>query len=1161
MSLKFILGTAGSGKTEFCLDEIRNKLKEDPDGSPLILLVPEQATFQLERDLALTEGLGGLMSVQVLSFRRLAWRVFREVGGLSRNQISELGKKMVLKKLLNSRKGELKIFAQATKQPGFLDLLSRNLSEMKRYLVTPAQMSAAANFFENDNQRLLSAKLHDISIIYEEFEKYLLGKFLDPDDYLNLLAQKIPQCKYIQDSSIWIDDFTGFTPQEYQVLEGLFKTARQVNISLCLDVDYLQRPLEDEDCFYITKETYLKINNLCEKLKLTVQETILLPQNKQGVSYRFQESPDLSFLEKNLYARRPLTFQGEISGLHLVAAANRRAEVEGVAREIIKLAREQNYRWRDIAIILRDFEDYQEIIETVFSDYEIPIFMDKKRSVLNHPLIELVISLIEVVLDNWSLESLFRALKTDFFLIDRDEIDRLENYVIAHGIRGNTWLVDNEWCYRRQNTLGEDNEMNYWESKEIALVNKTKKTIQKILIKFYYELKKAETVKEKTTVLFNILEDLKVDITIIKWMDEAKINGNLEEAKEYTQVYDGVIQVFEEIVEILGDEKLSLEEYLQVLKVGLESIQLGLIPLGLDQLMVFSLGRSRIPNVKAVFLLGVVDGIFPKRPVEDSMLTDGERDNLRKIGINTAPGKDRLLIDEEFLVYFALTRASKLLYISFPLADSEGRALMHSVIIDRIKNIFPGLENKIWIQEPSTVENSLEFLSTQKATFPILINQLRQLKDGIKIDSIWYEVYNWFLNNKRNKMDTLKGIFWTNQEEPLLKEIAESMFSRNLHTSVSRLEKFKQCPFAHYLTYGLKLKKRVTHKLEAPDYGEFYHASLKDFFLVLKDKGIQLSQADDTLISQVVDQVVDRLAPKLHNEYLLSSNRYRYITKKLRDIVLRSVLIMSYHAKRSDFVPIGLETSFGFEDSKLKPLEIAVDDKTKIQLRGRIDRIDVASYEDSNYIVVIDYKSGNVSLNLDDLYYGLSLQLIAYLIVCLENSTYFGLKNVKPGGVLYFRVHNPIITMLDDDFDKYQKEVLKCYKMKGLLLGDKNLINLLDKDLQSGWSQIIPIALKKDGGFYQKSPIYLEEWFIYLKEHFKNTIKNIVCEILDGKVSIEPVKKGKVKACIFCDYRAVCQFDSLFAENKYKLLVKFSDEEIWQQIISNAVNGGNENAN
>lgn len=1150
LSLRFILGVAGSGKTEYCLNEIRQQLGNDPDGSSLILLVPEQATFQLEKELALTKNIDGLMRVQVLSFRRLAWRVFRDEGGLSRSHIGELGKKMVLKKILENRKEELGAFAQASRQPGFLDMLSRNLSEMKRYLLTPEQLSASANFFEDSVHRLLSAKLRDISLIYKDFENYLSSKYLDPDDYLSLLAEKLPHCDFIKGSSIWIDDFTGFTPQEYKVLEQLMKVAEQVSISLCLDPNNLQKPLEDEDRFYITRETYEKLSDLCTKVNISVDEPVLL--SNSSIPYRFVNSPELAFLEKNYFSFETSVFKNELKKLKLAAAVNRRAEVEGAAREIISLVRDKGYRWREIAVILRDFENYQEIIEAVFSNFDIPVFIDKKRLVSHHPLIELIISSIEVVSENFSYEPLFRILKTDFFPLTRDEIDRLENYVIAHGIRGNAWLKEEKWYYRRQTTLGEDNEIAYWEKRELELVNEAKSKIQTILVEFYHKLKNSTTVKDKTIVVFSLLEQLKVDITLKRWIEKANKTGKLEEASEHSQVYDGIIQVFEEIVEALGSEHISLSEYLQIMKTGLESIQLGLIPPGLDQVMVVSLGRSRTPNVKAAFLLGVSDGVLPKRPIEDGMLTDKEREQLKKVGIEVAPGEERLLIDEDFLIYTGLTRASHYLCITYPLADEEGRAIMHSMIIDRLKAMYPKLEADFWTLEPANLEETAGFLTTANASFPILINQLRLLKEGCEIGPLWLETYNWFLANDelKDKLSLLQSIFWKNQEAPLSKNIAANIFPKTLRTSVSRLEKYNSCPFSHYLTYGLKLKKRVTHKLEAPDYGQFYHASLKDVVANLKEEGIDLADVSENKLKETVEQVVDQLAPQLQNEILISSNRYKYLTKKLKDTVIRSVKIMQNHAGRSYFRPVGLEMPFGPEEG-LSTIEIAINEESKVQLAGRIDRVDLAVHGDEAYITIIDYKSGNASLDLEDVYHGLSLQLLAYLIVCLENPAYFGCQELIPGGILYFKVHNPMLIMNDlwDD-EKLHQEILKKYKMRGLVLGNEKLVGLMDKDLKKGRSPIIPVGITEGGEFYADSSIFTKDWFAALKCHFTETVRKIARDIVEGKVAIEPYKKGQYKPCNYCDYKAVCHFDNLFTENNYRILEKISKRDFWQKLLA-----------
>ncbi|MEW6623614.1 MAG: helicase-exonuclease AddAB subunit AddB [Bacillota bacterium] len=1155
MGLRFILGRAGSGKTEHCLNSIRREAMANPDGPPLILLVPEQATFQLERELALTEDLGGLMRVHVLSFKRLAWWVFRDEGGLARKHIGELGKKMVLKRLLENRKDELAVFARAAKQPGFLDVLARNLSELKRYLISPRQLGGSAGFFELDQQAALAAKLKEISLLYKDFEEYMEGRFIDPDDYLTLLANKLPAARLIDGAAVWVDEFTGFTPQEYLVLEQLLKRAEQVNVALCLDPGSLDKPIEDEERFYITRETHIKLTRLAQGLNIPIEQNILLPASPGETPYRFACSKDLAHLEKAYAAGEMTGIALECESIKLTAAVNRRAEVEGAAREILRLARTAGYRWKDMAVILRDFEGYHELIQTVFTDQSIPFFMDKKRPVMHHPLIELILSGVQLVMDNWAYEPLFRCLKTDFLPMSRDKVDRIENYVLAHGIKGKAWTGEKPWTYYKKHTLGEDFDPGEREQQELAEINAIRTEVLTILLGFYQALKKAGTVKEQSAVIYDLLEKLKVRQTLDSWSRQCLEKGELEQAREHTQIIGAVNQVFEEMVEALGGETLALDEYLQIIGAGLNGIQLGLIPPGLDQVVVVSLGRSRTPDIKAAFLLGATDGVFPKRPSGEGLLTETEREQLARVGMELAPGENRLAVDEEYLVYTGLTRAGEYLWISYPLADSEGRALMPSMIIDSLKRLFPGIKERLAAIEPRDDEEAYEYLSSPQGVMPILISRLRNLKEGAWLHPMWFALYNWLLEQdhlKSKYAKTLKGLFWVNQEKALPPEVCGKVFPKRLRTSISRLEKYKGCPFAHFLNYGLKLKKRDIYKLEAPDYGQFYHAVLKEFYSTLLARGLTLAEAGEAEVSRFFHEVMDRIAPQLQNEILMTSNRYKYLSKKLKEIIWQSIQALREHARRSEFSPVGLEVAFGYEESTLPALSIKINEDQYLDLTGRIDRVDAGPAQEESYLSVIDYKSGNTNLKLPDIYHGLTLQLLAYLIVCLENSSHFGLHEAKPGGLLYFRIHNPLIKWGEVfDEERVKKTLLKAYKMKGMVLADPEMIRLMDKSLVSGRSDVINnVGLDKAGGFYKGSAVFNEEQFALLKEHFLKTVKETGLEITSGKVTIEPYKKGVFKPCSYCSFKPVCQFDVLFIENNYRLIGRVKDDEVWEALAS-----------
>ncbi|HEX3014821.1 MAG TPA: 3'-5' exonuclease, partial [Desulfobacteria bacterium] len=674
MSLRFILGRAGTGKTHTCLEEIRQAVRQAPDGPPLILLVPEQATFQTESELTATPGLQGIMRVQVLSFHRLAYRVLLEAGGCARRHLGELGKHMLLREFLERRRQELKVFQRSARQTGFVEVLAKAISELKAYEISPGELNGSIEELgKNRGMDVLADKLTDLQLIYRDLQAYLADKYVDPDDYLELLAERIPESDTIRGAEIWLDGFTGFTPVEYTVLRAVLRVATQVNVSLCLDSR--SRAKEEGDLFFTTRETEDKLTKLAREWGIPLAKSTVLDEK---IPRRLRGFPVGAYLESAFYHRSAPVWASETAKIQLAAAVNRRAEVEGAAREIIRLGREEGYRWRDISLALRDLEPYKDLIPTVFSDYGIPYFIDKKRTVMHHPLVELVRSALETVLADWGYDPVFRYLKTDLVPLSREQVDRLENYVLAHGVHGRRWIDGRPWDYCRRYTLGEDSEPSKAELDELNQINQDRVQAVAALATLETAIKDAKTVREYTTALFGLLDDLQVAKTLEEWCKQAESSGQLEKAREHSQIWQEVMDLFDQIVQALGDESLSLENYAQVLNAGLESLRLGLIPPGFDQVLVNSLDRSRNPNVRAVFVLGANDGVLPAKVESTGIFTEQEREELEKTGLDLAPGGRRRLFEEQFIVYTALTRASDRLWVSYPLADEEGKALMPS---------------------------------------------------------------------------------------------------------------------------------------------------------------------------------------------------------------------------------------------------------------------------------------------------------------------------------------------------------------------------------------------------------------------------------------------------------------------------------------------------
>ena len=1136
VKLRLIIGRAGSGKTHYCVTEMGALLKSSPEGKSLVMILPEHATFQVEQKLASTPGIEGFTRAYVFGFRRLAHRILMETGGAVRPHITELGKRLVLSQLLKEHQQEFKMFHRAATQRSFADILAGMIQEFKAYGVSPEQLVLA-------KQELIGLpigdKLHDLALVYLGFEKFLQGRYTDPEDYLTLLAEKIGESDILHDAEVWIDGFTWFNPQEAGVVANLLQTATRVTVTLCHDGQAEQQ--NTTALFHRQWDTRRKLLAVAKNMGAEIEEIVLTGAE------RFK-APLLQHLEKYFFTSPGVDWEGPVQGLAVVEAANRRMEVEGMARNILQQCREEGYRWRDIGILLRDMDSYADIVETVLADYDIPFFSDRKRQPFHHPLAELLRSALDVVIDRWSYEPLFRCFKTDLFPLDRDEVDQLENYVLEFGIRGTKWTKNVVWTFIRRFSLGEDSELNAVEQGYLQSINEIRLKASTPLLVFEQQIKAAITVQEKTIALYELLVALAVPEKLEQWADKSEATGDLEQAREHRQLWDNIVELLEQMVEICGEQQMPLADYAAMINEGLEGLTLSLIPPGLDYVTISSMEQTSLENIPAIYVLGANDGSLPKRGRGEGLLTDDERGQMIAFGLELAPGSQADSFAERFVVYTALTRARTYLWISYPLADEEGKGLSPSMLIKRLRELTTVPLLSLPIEPLPGAER--QYVVHAKRSISALVLVLRGYKRGQIVAEIWWDVYNWARQQaglERYMEQAVAGLFHHNQVEKLPASLANRLYTKNnkLRGSVTRFESFQDCPFKHFAQYGLSLKERAVFRLQAPDWGQFLHAALKDFGDRMQAEDRDWGSVSPQECNDIVNEVVEQLAPKLQNEILLSSEQHKHLVGRLKRTVARSVRRLVEFDQVSKFKPMALEKSFGRGQDALPPLVYMLPDDIGLEIVGQIDRLDTAEHEGKKYMLVIDYKSGGAWLKLVDVYYGLRLQLLTYLLVARN-----AYQDCLPAGVLYYFLKNPSISdIVRIDENEIAKKINDLLKMPGWVLAEPEVVRLLDSAIE-GYSEFLKIALKKDETFYSTSLPYVKtpEEFSLLLGHVEKKLVETARSIMAGEIDISPYALDKRTPCGFCQYSGVCQFDSLLPENEYRRLGKPEDAVIFDKM-------------
>ncbi len=1157
MGLRFILGRAGTGKTYTCLAEIRRAAIDQPDGPPLLFLVPEQATFQMEQAL-LQEGLVGSIRASVVSFQRLAWQVTQQSGGLTLPAISQTGKEMVLRALLEKRRPDLQLFGEVADRPGFVQKLASTLSTLRSYNVDAAALREKLAELQASGSAtgLLFPKLHDLSIMMQELTDYLSGRFTDPDDYLPALAARLPDSPLVKGAEIWVDGFTGFTPQELTVLKAIMGVARQVHITLCVNPAGIRGtpvPRQPNDLFHPTETTYDQLVALAREIGIPVDPPLVLGNDAQDAP-RFARSPELGWLEKYLFSDATRSWTDKTPAISLVEAHGRREEVAQAAKEVVRLVRDAGFRYREICVVARNLEVYGDLVGAVFSEYGIPVFIDRRRGVAHHPLVELVRSALETVISDWAYEPIFRYLKTDIIPLRRDDVDLLENYVLEHGIRSQAWYNQVPWQFRRRYTL-EDEGVAPAGQDQLDHINQLRTKAIKHLVRFQRRLQrnpdKPLTVRDASTALFRLLDDLKVSRTIKAWCHEASAAGRLEEAREHEQVWNAILGLLDQMVAVLGEVEMPLVQYLQVLSAGLDSLRLGLIPPGLDQVVVGTVERSRHWGVRAAIVLGATESDFPPVPPEDVIFTDDERDTLLANGLDIGPTSVVRLFQEQFFTYVALTRPSEHLWISYPLADEEGRVLAPSPVIRRLQQIFPALKPMV-ADELRTISAGERTVAATPAHFAAaMARAFRQHRAGQPLDPVWLDLYEWAATTPavRNRVQRIMAAVSyeedfqhrTNTVGPAL---ARALFGEEIATSATELESFAACPFQHFARFGLRLAERARFQVAAPEFGLVYHAALSLFVRELQAQGEDWDSLSPQKAVTLLDEVVNRLAPRLKNEILLSSPQHRYLLRVIRRTLQASLPFLQEHGRGGRFRTRWVELPFGEPSGGLPGLTIATPNGL-VQLRGRIDRVDTYDTENGTMVRVVDYKSSPQKLDLDLFYHGLSVQLILYLYVVVENLPALVSGPVLPAGALYLPVYDAV-ERLPYPLPEAQvkKRRRQKYRAKGVVLADADVIRAMDP---SGLG-LVPARLKKDGRPGRSSYALSRSQFAHLFGHLVEVVTDAAERVLNGELAAKPYRRHGRAACETCQYRAVCQFDPTVPSETFHTMVPMKRTDVWAKL-------------
>ena len=1112
MSFRIIYGRAGTGKSEYCYREIVQKIKEE---NKILIITPEQFSFTAEKKLMDAIDTQAVLNAEVVTLSRMAYRVINEIGGKTETNLSKCGKAMLIYSILNNNKKELKFLGKNDEN---VDMLDNAITEFKKHGISIEQLSEE---IDKQDDIYLKNKLKDLSIVYNGFEEQLSGKYIDETDLLTILTENIENTDMFKDAVIYIDEFAGFTSQEYQIIEKLVQIAKQVTITICTDeLHDIKNP--DTDIFYSNQVTVNKLLEVAQNCNVKIEEI------KLENTYRFK-SIELKHLEQNLYDNKPKKYNNQVENMQLFLAKNQYSEIEEVAKNIFKLVRDEGYRYRDISIITKNIATYSSLARAIFDKYNIPIFIDENRDLNQNIVIQYVLSILEIFIKNWSYEAVFNYIKTGFSNIEDDDIFKLEKYCLKWGIKQNKWKK--EFAYG-----------NYEEKDkaEIERLEQIRKDLVNPLMNLKHKIDENKTVRGISKAIYEFLVEQQIFEKVQEKIEELNEIGQVDLANEYENSLQNIIEILDEIVLVFDEDKITIDKYNQILKIGFKNSSLTKIPGTQDQVIMGDVDRSRSHKVKAIFIIGLNDGEFPSVRKDEGFLNDSDRDILKQDGIELAKGTIDKLYEDSFNIYKAFTTAEEKLYLLYSSSDMQGKALRPSMLINKIKKIYP------MIQEQSDVIERKSEILNKKTTYEELIANLSKLKEQDSIEKIWYYVYDYYKKDvewNEKLQQSLKGLSYTNIPEKIEQNNIDRLYGNTLVTSISKLERYRSCPFSYYLQYGLKIRPQEELKIQTLNTGTFIHEVIDEFFETVKSQGIKLEEITEEQLSEIINKIIDAKLGQNKNYIFTSTAKYRALVVRLKKIIKKALKYIIGTIVQSRFEVLGTEVEFG-EKGKYKPIRLTLEDGKRIEIIGKIDRIDTAKGEDGKYLRIIDYKSSAKNIDLNEVYAGLQIQLLTYLDASCKE------EDLMPAGVLYFSMLEQMIKSNKRmEQEEIEEKTRANFKMKGLILADVKVVKLHDKKLQNGSSALVPAYIGKDGELSEKKTSGVTaEQFKELQKYMYTVIKQISKEILGGNIDLKPYYKDKKTPCKYCDYKSICSFNMGGCENSYNYIDKKSKEEILHKI-------------
>ncbi len=1074
MACEFIIGRRGSGKTRAVYQRILDRLEQNQ--GKVYFILPEQATFLHEKKLAALEGSASFLNLEITSFRRLSRR------HVPLNLLDRLGCHLLVYKLLKDSKEELRSFRLGEVSAGFVEQTLQALSEISMNLLDGDALRKKAGALDSAGQcGDLPQKLRDLALLQEHASEALDGDTMNENELFLRFEERIREKHLFSGDLFCFDDFYDFTAAEYRIVDALLAEGADLVFSF---------PGDDGDSsFRKTAAAIRRIEAVAKEHGVVCSRLVLTKEAGDG---------SLAYLERHYGRRGAEPFSEPCDDIMILSGAMAEDEVEGIARELSR-CHEDGTPWREMGICFRNTEDYLPKIKEIFPRYGIPFYFDDAQTLLHHPIFVYCRGLLRLSEERWSFLSVFALLKSGLFPLEADDCDKFENYCLAHGIKGSRFYQEEDWTYQdTENDLTE--------------INEIRRSVFSFLKSFADRLGKCRKAHDYAMTLWDFIAQSHCAETLNQWVTEERNQGHLLKAEELSMGLDRLGELLDQLVSAFPEDSFATVDFASLFEMGCRVQKLNTIPPGLDEVEISILGQSRPPVKDVIFLGGVNEGEFPSYTSVEGFFNRRDREILSQD--NTFWQRDRSFFydNEAMLVYQGLTLARKFLILSYRTGNSddlEGGVMEPSEVIRGIKALFPSIKEKTVTAELDCHEESL-FWSADRVLHALPL-ALREWPG----ETLWRDVVDYLQQETYLADDchfVLESLNYSGQAIPLNEETLCHYIGDRLFLNVSSMDAYRRCPFSYFAKYGLKLKERKELVFDAPNLGSFLHEVLRALMETMAEEQIPwvaLGERGPDLVKSIVAREMDTL-----EENYFSPEQKEFIARLLTENLLLMVRLMADRTVAGDaFYPVRWEASFG-PGAELEALTMKLERENKeIVLTGQIDRVDVADGETKTYFRVVDYKSSDKDLDLDEIYYGLKLQLLVYMAVIEKNG--LGRGALAPAGMFYLPAKDLMIPVKTDvSSEEVTKEMVKESRMKGFVIGEEAQ-NLYPQDLK--W----------------KSLSYFDH--DVLMDYLKQSVKTIGEEICQGVNTIAPYDRSGHLSCGYCPYHAVCGYDEQIMDTEREM--------------------------